>query len=233
MRQESKEKEVSGMPEAEDQGIVLPETDQITQAEAEERPNLRADPSKAIEGILEEDPAEFQARELEAAEALLAEEEEEVDPEAGGGAAPISPHQLRALKLAETQKGIRETPPGSNRNIYSAYFGFGPQFWCADFVAFCLDKTGDQDKKVPWGYPSAVENITRWGQQNGAIHSEPRKGDIFTRKDGGHTGFVLSAQGPKFTTIEGNTMGPSGCVYVASQPRDASGELYHFVRHGF
>ena len=121
-----------------------------------------------------------------------------------------------------TQKGIRETPPGSNRNMYSAYFGFGPQFWCADFVGFCLDKTGNEDKKVPWGYPSAVENITRWGQSNNFIHDQPKKGDIFTRKDGKHTGFVLTAQGSSFMTIEGNTMGPSGCVYVASHARDAS-----------
>ena len=221
------------MPDAEDLGVELPETEQITQAEAEERPDLRADPTKAIEGILEQDPADFQTSELEASEALLSEQPEDAEPGAERAPASISSHQLRALKLAITQKGIRETPPGSNRNMYSAYFGFGPQFWCADFVAFCLDKTGDQDKKVPWGYPSAVENITRWGQRNGAIHSEPRKGDIFTRKDGKHTGFVLGAQGSKFMTIEGNTMGPGGCVYVASQSRDASGGLYHFVRHRF
>jgi peptidoglycan DL-endopeptidase CwlO len=221
------------MPEPEDGGVELPEEEQITRDEAESNPLLRADPSKAVEGIVEEDPAEFQALELEAAEALLADEGAQADDDEAGGAAPISAHQRRALKLAVTQKGIRETPPGSNRNIYSAYFGFGPQFWCADFVAFCLDKTGNEDKKVPWGYPSAVENITSWGKRNGVIHSAPRMGDIFTRKDGKHTGFVLNAQGSRFMTIEGNTTGPGGCVYVASLPRDASGGEYFFVRHQF
>jgi hypothetical protein len=190
------------MPEPEDEGIELPETEQITFKEAEERPQLRADPSKAMEGVLDdEDPAKFQDQELEIVEALLAEEDQGGGGgEAAGGAAPISAHQRRALRLAVSQKGIRETPPGSNRNPYSAYFGFGAQFWCADFVAYCLDRTGNQDKKVPWGYPSAVENITRWGQRNGFIHSEPQTGDIFTRKDGEHTGLVLRAypgrQGP-------------------------------------
>ena len=122
---------------------------------------------------------------------LLAEQDPDDET---GGAAPISRHQRRALRLALTQKGIRETPPGSNVNIYSKYFGFGAQFWCADFVAWSLDKTGNQDRKVPWGYPSAVENITRWGKRNGKIHSRPQKGDIFTRRDGKHTGWVVSSQ---------------------------------------
>jgi hypothetical protein len=89
---------------------------------------------------------------------------------------------------------------------------------------------------VPWGHPSLVENITRWGKRNGKIHSRPQKGDIFTRKDGQHTGWVASSQGTSFTTIEGNTGGPPGStetreVFVASHARDASGGLYFFVRH--
>jgi CHAP domain len=206
------------------------ETGEITQDEVAENPELRPDPSASKEGILDgEDPERFAELEVEAAEDLLAEQDPEDE---AGGAAPISGHQLRALRLALTQKGIRETPPGSNVNIYSKYFGFGAQFWCADFVAWSLDKTGNQDKEVPWGYPSAVENITRWGKRNGKIHSRPRRGDIFTRKDGEHTGWVTSAEGTRFMTIEGNTDGPDGrVIYVASHERDASDGLYFFVRH--
>lgn len=206
------------------------ETGEITQAEAEANPELRADPSASKEGVLDyEDPERFEELEVEAAEGLLAEEDPDDE---SGGAAPISQHQRRALRLALTQKGIRETPPGSNVNIYSKYFGFGAQFWCADFVAWSLDKTGNQDREVPWGYPSAVENITAWGKRNGKIHSRPQKGDIFTRKDGKHTGWVASSQGMSFMTIEGNTDGPDGrVVWVAAHARDASGGLYFFVRH--
>jgi hypothetical protein len=142
----------------------------------------------------------------------------------------ITKHQQRALALAVSQKGMREQPKGSNDQKYSRYFGFGRQFWCADFVAFCLDRTGNRDHKVPWGPPSAVKNINIWAQRTGKINSQPMKGDIFTLKDNSHTGFVLSADGSRFTTIEGNTSGPGGDFYVASHLRDASSEAYNFVR---
>jgi hypothetical protein len=147
----------------------------------------------------------------------------------------ITPHQQAALALALSQKGIRETPPGSNRQKYSKYFGFGAQFWCADFVAFCMDRTGNRDHKVPWGYPSACVNIASWGKKTGKIHSQPQRGDIFVLKDANnsnicvHTGFVTSVDGSKFMTIEGNTSGPQGDVYVASHSRDASSGMYSFV----
>ena len=166
--------------------------------------------------------------ELAAAEGVVLQEEPEGDLAAS--ASGISAHRLQALKLAVTQKGMREHPQGSNDNKYSRYFGFGPQFWCADFVAFCADMTGNRDKKVPWGHPSVVKNITSWGQRNGTIHSQPQKGDIFTRKDALHTGFVLSVDGTTFMTIEGNTSGPGGDFYVASHKRDASSGLFFFVR---
>ena|SRR6266545_2199410 len=218
------------MPDEDDRIEVPEEITELTREEVEERDALLADPSAAKEGILDdEDPERFAELEVEAAEDLLAEEDPEDE---SGGAAPISRHQRRALRLALTQKGIRETPPGSNIQIYSKHFGFGAQFWCADFVAWSLDKTGNQDRKVPWGYPSRVENITAWGKRNGKIHSRPQKGDIFTRKDGVHTGWVVSSQGTSFTTMEGNTFGPDGrVIYAAAHARDSSSGLYFFVRH--
>jgi len=210
-----------------DELIEIPETiEEITPEDVERDPSLLGDEGKAQEGVLD-DTVDFEARELEATEDVLSVDD---DGEADGAGPGISAHQQRALTLALSQKGMREHPQGSNDNMYSRYFGFGPQFWCADFVAFCVDKTGNRDHKVPWGYPSAVKNITAWGQRNNRIHSMPQKGDIFTRKDGMHTGFVTSAQGSSFVTIEGNTSGPGGDFYVASHTRDASSGLYFFVR---
>jgi hypothetical protein len=220
------------MPDTDDRVELDEEVREVTQEEGQQDASLLADPKKASEGVLDdEDPAEFQESELRAAEeTVLADDEDEGEAAAGP---PISRHLRRALQLGVSQKGIRETPPGSNCQIYSSYFGFGCQFWCADFVSYCLDRTGNKDKKVPWGYPSAVANINAWGQRQGLIHSAPRKGDIFTRRDNMHTGFVLSAQGSSFMTIEGNTSGPTGDVYVASHSRDASSGMYFFVRHHF
>src|SRR3954468_20715702 len=197
------------MSQIEDVVVELPEQiKEITREEAEADPGLRADPSSAREGGLDDaiEPEVFEALELEAAEAALV----VADDAGGGAAAPVSAHQQQMIALALTQKGMREHPAGSNSNQYSTYFGFGRQFWCADFVAFCFDRTGARQKQVPWGYPSAVENITAWGQRNHEIHSMPMRGDIFTRKNGKHTGIVISAQGSKFMTIEGNTYAPPG-----------------------
>ena len=148
----------------------------------------------------------------------------------------ITLHQQKALALALSQKGIREAPPPPlNKQKYSAYFGYGPQFWCADFVAWCMDRTGNRDHKVPWGYPSACVNIAAWGKKTGKLHSQPRKGDIFVKKDANnpnkcvHTGFVTSADGSSFMTVEGNTSGPQGDIYVNTHARDASSGMYSFV----
>src|SRR5437870_10429274 len=55
-------------------------------------------------------------------------------------------------------------PPRSTLFPYTTLFRS-----CADFVAYCVDRTGNGDRKVPWGYPSAVSNITAWGQKHGRI----------------------------------------------------------------
>ena len=188
---------------------ITEEVEEVTQEEAEENPELRADEKKAKEGVLDdEDPATFEALELEAAEESHTCRGRRRKTKLGVRLRSNAPSTERADASGEHKKGMREHPKASNDNKYSRYFGFGKQFWCADFVAFCLDMTGNRDKKVPWGYPSAVKNITAWGKKNGKIDSQPQKGDIFTRKDGMHTGFVLSAQGSRFMTIEGNTSGP-------------------------
>jgi hypothetical protein len=217
-----------------DELVEIPETiAEVTEDDVKRDPSLLGDEGKAEDGVLDEevDPVQLATRELEATEGVILFSDD--DPEAGGAGPGISAHQQQALALAISQKGMREHPQGSNDNMYSRYFGFGPQFWCADFVAYCVDRTGNRDHKVPWGYPSAVKNITAWGQRNNLIHSMPQKGDIFTRKDGMHTGFVTSAQGSSFMTIEGNTSGPGGDFYVASHARDASSGLYFFVRSDF
>jgi CHAP domain len=151
--------------------------------------------------------------------------------ELAAAAGAAGSHALRAVALALTQQGMRENPCGSNRNPYSAYFGYGPQFWCADFVGWSLDSTGNRDKKVPWGYPSAVRNITTWARGRGLIVPTPRRGDIFTYRNGAHTGLVAGVSGGAFTSIEGNTSGPDGrTCYVAQHKRAVSDGRYWYVR---
>ena len=136
------------------------------------------------------------------------------------------------VNLALTQRGMKENPRGSNNNPYSRYFGYGPQEWCADFVSWCVDQIGNKDRKVLWGYPSAVRNITSWAQRNNLFVAQPHRGSIFTFKNGAHTGMVVEPQGSRFTAIEGNTSGPApdpAYTWVNSHTRTNDGS-YHFIR---
>lgn len=115
-----------------------------------------------------------------------------------------------ALRRAKTQLGKTETPPGSNCQPYSRYFGHGCIRWCADFVSWAIDTTdsthsGHHNKKLPWKNPAQVASILAWGRE-GHIVEVPKPGDIFILKGGGqsHTGFVDKVEGKHFTTVEGN-----------------------------
>ena len=197
------------------------------------------DPTQSVVGLVDDEmsPTEMNDLLISVAEELVDDEDGGEADEAGAAAAAAGPapgaaglaHGVRAIRLAVTQKGMREEPCPTNRNAYSRYLGFGPQFWCADFVSWALDRTGNRDRKVPWGYPSAVESITAWAQRTDRIVDAPRRGQIFTYRNGKHTGFVTKVRGDTFTTIEGNTSGPDGTVcWVYEHLRRDDGS-YFFV----
>ena len=166
---------------------------------------------------------------LQAAEELVLPPE----PDPGPGASPtprVRKLGPRAVALALTQKGLREEGGGGNRNPYSRYFGYGAQHWCADFVSWAVDRCGNQDRAVPWGYPSGVAAINAWASREERFKSSPRRGDVFTYKNNKHTGLIVSVSGDRFTTIEGNTDGPDGkTIWVWGHVRANDG-TYYFVR---
>lgn len=143
---------------------------------------------------------------------------------------PTNPKNSRekALKQACGQVGYKEEPPGSNCNKFSKYFNKGCQAWCADFVSWAFDSTGNKDKKLPWSNVSAVASIQDWAKKNNKVVKTPKPGDIFLINNGkeSHTGLVLKVSGGTFTTVEGNAGSPS--VSVTSGQRTVS--KYVFVR---
>ena len=145
-------------------------------------------------------------------------------------ACPKNPKTSRekALKQACSQLGYKEEPPGSNCNKFSRYFGKGCQQWCADFVSWAFDSTGDKNKKLPWSNPSAVASLLDWAKKTKHVVKTPQPGDIFIIKNSqaSHTGLVLKVNGGKFQTMEGNSGNPS--VSVTSGQRTVS--KYVFVR---
>lgn len=146
------------------------------------------------------------------------------------GLAAASNHGVRAARAATAHKGRHETPCGSNKNPYSTYFGYGAQAWCADFVSWAFDATGDRNRRVPWGYPSSVANLRSWGSRSGYLLDAPRVGAVFAYSNNQHVGLVTRVSKNTFETVEGNTSGPDGRVcWVWSHVREVGGP-YTYIR---
>lgn len=138
----------------------------------------------------------------------------------------------RAVRQALTQQGYHEEPPGTNANKFSRYFGRAAQPWCADFVSWAFDSTGNRDHRLPWGNPSAVQSFITWATANRHFVTKPVRGDVFVIKNASasHCGLVQAVQGTRFLSIEGNTSRArdSRVIWVAAKWRPING--FRFIR---
>lgn len=126
-----------------------------------------------------------------------------------------------AVKVAMTQLGVMEEPPGSNRgpqvNAYLASVGLPPGlFWCAAFVYWSFDKAAQKIGKFnPLVKTGHV--MSHWNKTTGkkittqeAVNKPSliKPGHIFILNTGGssgHTGIVEKVEGGFIHTIEGNS----------------------------
>ena len=133
-------------------------------------------------------PEELDQALREGEELLLAE------PELAG-----SPHGAAAVRLARGEHGTR----GGAK--YQQHFGYENVKWCALFVSWAVDMTGNRDHRAPWETPAWVLHIHAWAQARRRLVSRPLHGDIFGL-GGQHTGLVAGAtpDGSAIYTIEGN-----------------------------
>jgi hypothetical protein len=144
--------------------------------------------------------------EIWAAEEARSEPEDALGVETLG----LAPHRYRAVAQALTQRGVRESG-GTNAGLplqrYVRYFipGSGPQPWCAFFVSWCFDTTGDQNHRMPWSNPGLVESIHDWARRTSRMVDTPRHGDMFG-VGGEHIGLVAGSNPVQgvIWTIEGN-----------------------------
>lgn len=160
---------------------------------------------------------------------------------AGSPPPPSGAGSTRTLAVAGAEVGVRE---GSARaNGYGAAVGYSQSTtgyaWCAAFVSWVMRQSGATT------YRSASVGdwvaAARSGRSGLSVTTAPRPGDLVAFDwDGNgdyalgnrHIGIVSSTSGRSFTTIEGNTSGPSGDgVYRRSR---ASGGSYStlFIRVG-
>lgn len=124
------------------------------------------------------------------------------------------PVRQKMLDEAKKWEGTKESPPGSNRVKFSAWYGLvGP--WCAMFTSYCgvtVNARGFARGKR-WAYVPYVVADAKHGRNNLAITYSPQEGDLVTfdwDNDGvaDHIGFFVHWNGggkTKFRSLEGNT----------------------------
>jgi hypothetical protein len=129
-------------------------------------------------------------------------------------AAKVDPG-ARALREAARHIGYVESPPGSNRSKFGAWYGANPCPWCAEFVSYCFTVTG---RSLKYAYVPFLLADARAGRHGLFVVSirDTRPGDILTydwQHDGvsDHTGIAESpVRGGEVHTIEGNTSSDDG-----------------------
>lgn len=115
--------------------------------------------------------------------------------------------KVRALALALAQVGTEESPFGSNRTKFNAWYGWQGVPWCAIFVSYILHHSGWRRTRSALAYQ--WEYWARANQNGLRITYNPEPGDIVVYHFGeGHIGFfrrwINRSQGV-FEAVEGNT----------------------------
>lgn len=117
------------------------------------------------------------------------------------------PADIVGVARAELDKGIRESPLGSNNSkAIARYRGAldprphgGP--WCAYFASWVTRRAGAPLGSRGSGIASAA-GIRAWAERTGHWRHLPRPGDVAVFSH--HVGIVVYVAGSRMTTIDGN-----------------------------
>ena len=136
------------------------------------------------------------------------------------------------LSIARTQIGVTESPAGSNKTKYGAWYGLDGNPWCAMFVSWCFMRAGLVglvDVETPKGFHYTPRALARFKEEGrGVPKYEAKPGDIvFFQFDSDpqvdHVGIVESVSDRGLVCIEGNTSisgSQSNGGAVLRRPRD-------------
>lgn len=121
--------------------------------------------------------------------------------------ARAKPYGVPALVAAHSQIGVKESPAGSNRQKYGAWYGMNGVPWCAIFASWCYHQAGSS---LHYAYVPYVVADARAGRNGLRVVEVPQPGDLVCYDwDGGladHMGLFEARIGPStFTAVEGNT----------------------------
>lgn len=148
-------------------------------------------------------------------------------------AAANQPLRVKAFKEALTHVGLKESPAGSNMQMFGAWFGWNGVPWCAEFVSYCYAAAGSKNiaKRSRWAYTPYMVNAARSGSNGMTVTRDPKQGDIVLfdwDNDGvaNHVGLFDEwvTKGKTFKSLEANT-----------SPTNASngGAVVHYGTAGF
>jgi len=122
--------------------------------------------------------------------------------------------RLAALAKAKTYIGYKESPGGTNCNMFGAWYGMNYEPWCAMFCTYCFELGSDGGspsfaKGSRYSYvPYVLDDAT--AKRNGLqVTNAPVPGDLVLYDwDGGafdHIGIYDSGDSHEWYAIEGNT----------------------------
>lgn len=121
----------------------------------------------------------------------------------------------QALAIAKQYVGVKENPPGSNRVMFSDWYGtIGP--WCAMFVSYCFVKAKSKSfvRGQRWAYCPYILDDARHNRNGLTVvrEDDAKTGDIvlFDWEHNGvadHVGIIVTPPngGISFISCEGNT----------------------------
>src|SRR5262245_36725504 len=122
--------------------------------------------------------------------------------------------RLHALSLAKGYLGYVESPPGSNGNMFGAWYGMNYEPWCAMFVSYCfehaLNGSPSFQKGSRYSYCPYVVSDARAGRNGLSVTTDPKPGDLVVydwQRDGvfDHIGIFESGTSFSWKAVEGNT----------------------------
>lgn len=119
---------------------------------------------------------------------------------------------MNVVDIARKEVGTKESPKGTNKTKYGAWFGLDGVAWCGIFVSWCYAHAGKSLGNIGYlrGF-AGCQYAVAYFKKAGKITKSPVEGDIVffdwnfdKRYD--HTGiFVRWIDKDTFETIEGNT----------------------------
>lgn len=115
------------------------------------------------------------------------------------------------LKVIEKEVGVTESPSGSNKQKYGKEYGYNGAPWCVMFLWWAFKQANMSDLFYGGKKTASCGELKVYAKNNGQwVTSGYKPGDLVMMNFKGgtapsHVGFLVSIEGDKYNTIEGNT----------------------------